>query len=219
MGLFSKKENQPRYCLLCGREVAAGKCPACGREAKPLVPLSALGWQKVPLTVAEALGEQKKKLFGNALYTVKEMIANGDLYIADIYLDGVYQHEFDRSTEDDECHTEYSYYLQFSTLDLAPCDTDCEASEGDYDRAEELLKNGQHNAKILWGRKKKANYYYAFVPRTADETAMLSKGLFEKFIGYGECTEKRQLPPKGGEGNTTFDKVFDAIWDNTIGKI
>lgn len=183
------------------------------------MPLSALGWQKVPLTVAEALGEQKKKLFGNALYTVKEMIANGDLYIADIYLDGVYQHELDRSTEDDENHTEYSYYLQFSTPDLAPCDTDCEASEGDYDRAEELLKNGQHNAKILWGRKKKANYYYAFVPRTADETAMLSKGLFEKFIGYGECTEKRQLPPKGGEGNTTFDKVFDAIWDNTIGKI
>ena len=23
-------------------------------------------------------------------------------------------------------------------------------------------------------------------------------GMFEKFIGYGECTEKRNLPPKGG---------------------
>ena len=43
MGIFSKKENHPRYCLLCGREVAAGKCPACGREVKPLVPLSAIG--------------------------------------------------------------------------------------------------------------------------------------------------------------------------------
>lgn len=43
MGIFSKKENQPRYCLLCGREVAAGKYPACGREVKPLVPLSAIG--------------------------------------------------------------------------------------------------------------------------------------------------------------------------------
>ena len=62
MGLFSKKENQPRCCLLCGREVTAGKCPACGREVKPLVPLSALGWQKVPLTVAEALGEQVVRL-------------------------------------------------------------------------------------------------------------------------------------------------------------
>ncbi|WP_294827303.1 hypothetical protein [uncultured Gemmiger sp.] len=27
---------------------------------------------------------------------------------------------------------------------------------------------------------------------------MLTKEMFEKFIGYGECTEKRNLPPKGG---------------------
>ena len=26
----------------------------------------------------------------------------------------------------------------------------------------------------------------------------MTKGMFEKFIGYGECTEKRNLPPKGG---------------------
>ena len=37
MGIFSKKENHPRYCLLSGREVAGG------REVKPLVPLSAIG--------------------------------------------------------------------------------------------------------------------------------------------------------------------------------
>ena len=77
---------------------------------------------------------------------------------------------------------------------LPPCDTDCEVSEGDYDRAEALLKSGRHDAKILWGRKKKANYYYAFVPRNSDAAAMLTKGLFEKFIGFGECTEKRKLP-------------------------
>ena len=40
----------------------------------------------------------------------------------------------------------------------------------------------------------KANYYYAFVPRNSDAAAMLTKGLFEKFIGFGECTEKRKLP-------------------------
>ena len=219
MGLFFKKEAKADYCLLCGHEVAEGKCTACGREAKPLVPLSALNWQEVPLSVGEALGEQKKKLFGNALYAVKEMIAAGDLYIADVHLDGVYEQEHDASTEDDEYRTEYTYYVQFSTPDLAPCDTDCEVSEGDYDRAEELLKNGGHDAKILWGRKKKTNYYYAFVPRTDDAAAMLTKGLFEKFIGFGECTEKRKLPPEGGEGNTTYDKVFDAIWNNTFGRL
>lgn len=194
MGFFFKKANKANRCLLCGSEVATGKCTACGREAKPLVPLSALNWQKVPLSVGEALGEQKKKLFGNALLTVKEMIANGELYIADIHIDGVYEHEYDRTPDEDDCRTEYDYYIQFSTPDLAPCDTDCEVSEGDYDRAEALLKSGRHDAKILWGRKKKANYYYAFVPRNSDAAAMLTKGLFEKFIGFGECTEKRKLP-------------------------
>lgn len=31
--------------------------------------------------------------------------------------------------------------------------------------------------------------------------------------------EKRRMPPKGGEGNTTCDKVFDAVWNNTFGKL
>lgn len=124
MGFFFKKANKTNRCLLCGSEVAAGKCTACGREAKPLVPLSTLNWQKVPLSVGEALGEQKKKLFGNALLTVKEMIANGELYIADIHIDGVYEHEYDSTPDEDDCRTEYDYYIQFSTPDLAPCDTD-----------------------------------------------------------------------------------------------
>ena len=84
------------------------------------LPLSALNWQKVPLSVGEALGEQKKKLFGNALLTVKEMIANGELYIADIHIDGVYEHEYDRTPDEDDCRTEYDYYIQFSTRTLPP---------------------------------------------------------------------------------------------------
>lgn len=31
-----------------------------------------------------------------------------------------------------------------------------------------------------------------------EKQALLTKGMFEKCIGYGECTEKRNLPPKGG---------------------
>ena len=134
------------------------------------------------------------------------------------YFDAVYEEEFDRS-DDDEGKSEYSYYVQFSTPELAPCDRDCETSAGQYDRVEELLKNGQHEGKILWGRKKKSNYYYAFAPKNGDITAMLGKRLLENFICYGESTEKRKLAPKGGAGNTTYDKVFDAIWDNTIGKL
>ena len=195
MGIFFKKDKKISYCLFCGKQLSAGKCTACGREAKELVPLSSLNWQKVPVDVANALGEQKKQLFGNPLHTVKEMIANGDLFIADIHIDAVYEEAFDHS-DDDEYRTEYSYYIQFSAPDLAPCDKDCEASADQYDKAEELLKNGKHEGKILWGRKKKSNYYYAFVPDRDDITATLESSLLENFICYGECTEKRRLAPK-----------------------
>ena len=60
------------------------------------------------------------------------MIINGDLFIADIHFDAVYEEEFDRS-DDDEGKSEYSYYVQFSTPELAPCDRDCETSAGQYD--------------------------------------------------------------------------------------
>ena len=86
MGIFTNRDNKKRYCVFCGKELADGKCTACGREAKEVVSLSSLNWQKVPMEVADALGEQKKQLFGNPLYTVKEMIINGDLFIADINL-------------------------------------------------------------------------------------------------------------------------------------
>lgn len=146
MGIFTNRDNKKRYCVFCGKELADGKCTACGREAKEVVELSSLNWQKVPMEVADALGEQKKQLFGNPLYTVKEMIINGDLFIADIHFDAVYEEEFDRS-DDDEGKSEYSYYVQFSTPELAPCDRDCETSAGQYDRVEELLKTGSTKEK------------------------------------------------------------------------
>ena len=70
MGIFTNRDNKKRYCVFCGKELADGKCTACGREAKEVVELSSLNWQKVPMEVADALGEQKKQLFGNPLYTV-----------------------------------------------------------------------------------------------------------------------------------------------------
>ncbi len=118
MGIFSNKDNKKGYCVFCGKELADGKCTACGREAKEVVELSSLNWQKVLMEVADALGEQKAAV-QPFLYTVKEMIINGDLFIADIHFDAVYEEEFDRS-DDDEGKSEYSYYVQFSTPELAP---------------------------------------------------------------------------------------------------
>ena len=48
MGIFTNRDNKKRYCVFCGKELADGKCTACGREAKEVVELSSLNWQKVP---------------------------------------------------------------------------------------------------------------------------------------------------------------------------
>lgn len=122
------------------------------------------------------------------------MIINGDLFIADIHFDAVYEEEFDRS-DDDEDKSEYSYYVQFSTPELAPCDRDCETSAGQYDRVEELLKTGSTKENPV-GTKKKSNYYYAFAPKNGDVTAMLGKRLLENFICYGESTENASWHPR-----------------------
>ena len=79
------------YCIFCGKELSDGKCVVCGREAKPSISFDGLEYQKVPAEAAEVFGVQKKKLFGNNLYSVKEMIKNGDLYIADVYFDDTYE--------------------------------------------------------------------------------------------------------------------------------
>ena len=48
MGIFSNMDNKKGYCVFCGKELSDGKCTACGREAKEVVSLSSLNWQKVP---------------------------------------------------------------------------------------------------------------------------------------------------------------------------
>ena len=37
MGIFTNRDNKKRYCVFCGKELADGKCTACGREAKEVV--------------------------------------------------------------------------------------------------------------------------------------------------------------------------------------
>ena len=59
MGIFTNRDNKKRYCVFCGKELADGKCTACGREAKEVVSLSSLNWQKVPMEVADARGAKK----------------------------------------------------------------------------------------------------------------------------------------------------------------
>ena len=223
MGLFSKKEKK-RYCLLCGRELTGETCQFCGREAKPLVPFSALNWQKVPAEAVNALCGMNNMSDTYELSTVKEIIEAGGLSIADIYVDKVFKYAH---PDDDDSYDiiddifgsdDDSYGIQFSTPDLSPCDTECHISVADYRLVEELLKNGRHDAKILWGRKKKSDYYYAFMPQS-DDAALLSESQIKYFINIGAYTQKRSLPPKGGEGNSLFDKVFDSILDKTIEKL
>ena len=198
MGLFFKKREKKSYCLFCGKELNGSVCSACGREVKEPVPMSSLNWQRVPTGLANAFGERKKWALGNFLGTAKEIIAKGELYIADIYIDRVYETETEHW--DDDCQTEYSYYIQFSTPDLAPCDTDTAATADQFFAAEELLKSGQHDGKILWGKKKKTNRYFAFVPQSDDIATMLDQTLLEDFVLYGGLSsEKRQPAPKGGE--------------------
>lgn len=218
MGLFSSNKGIKNYCIFCGGDLANGICTTCGREAKPMISFNELEYQKVPAAAAEALGEQKKKLFGNDLYSVKEMIKNGDLYIADVHIDEVFEEEYESST-DSEDHTEYTYYVQVSRPDLAPCDRCCESSAGQYMRIKQLLKDGRQQGKLLWGKWKKKNYYYVFVPQGDDWYKSLKTGLAEKMMEHGDESEKRRIPPKGGFGNSTADKVFDTVWDNTIGKL
>ena len=218
MELFSGNKGIKNYCIFCGKDLANGVCTACGREAKPMISFHELEYHKVPVEAAEALGEQKKKLFGNSLYTVKEMIKNGDLYIADIHIDEVFEEEYESSIDSDSS-TVCTYYVQISRPDLAPCDRCCESSTGQYMKIKQLLQNGQQEGKLLWGKWKKKNYYYVFVPQSDNWYKSLKTGLAEKLIDHGDETEKRRIPPKGGFGNSTADKVFDAVWDNTVGKL
>lgn len=218
MGLFSKKKEET-YCIFCGKDLADGRCSACGREAKPLIGLAELTYQQVPASAAAELGEQKKKLFGNPQYDVQQMIQNGQLFVADIYIDELYETTSYSSTDDDDDTEEESYYVEFSSADMRPCDRGCEIDYYGYERLAENLKNGQREAKLLKGTLKRKDYYYVFLPDERALTSMLKGRLAELFTSLGEWTEKRRIPPKGGWGNSKFDKAFDFVWDNTIGKL
>lgn len=192
MGLFSFSKKKDNYCIFCGNVLTDGKCPACGREEKAMVPLSAFAFEQVPTSIADELGVQKKQLFGNPILDVQEMIRNGGLAIADVHIDGVYE----RRSELNEDDPDDFYYIQFSRPDLTPCEMDCEASQVFIDSVEELLRRGEHSAKLLRGVLKKKEYYYVFVPESDDLAEMLKGDLAMEFILYGTLYTERKKAPK-----------------------
>lgn len=192
MGLFSFSKKKDNYCIFCGNVLADGKCPACGREDKAMVPPSAFAFEQIPTSVADELGVQKKQLFGNPILDVQEMIRNGGLAIADVHIDGVYE----RRSELNEDDPDDFYYIQFSRPDLTPCEMDCEASQVFIDSVEELLRRGEHSAKLLRGVLKKKEYYYVFVPESDDLAEMLKGDLAMEFILYGTLYTERKKAPK-----------------------
>lgn len=161
MGFFLKKKQETAgldYCLFCGMDLVNGVCSRCGREAKPMADLEDFEFKMVPVSVAEDLGEQKKKLFGNDLLTVQEMIRDGNMYVAEILLDSTCEDSRDALTADeDETDTEYEYYVQFSTTDGRPCRQCCEAASADFHRVERHLKSGRRQGVASQGREKEKN--------------------------------------------------------------
>lgn len=192
MGLFSFSKKKDNYCIFCGNVLTDGKCPACGREDKAMVPPSAFAFEQIPTSVADELGVQKKQLFGNPILDVQEMIRNGGLAIADVHIDGVYE----RRSELNEDDPDDFYYIQFSRPDLTPCEMDCEASQVFIDSVEELLRRGEHSAKLLRGVLKKKEYYYVFVPESDDLAEMLKGDLAMEFILYGTLYTERKKASK-----------------------
>ena len=192
MGLFSFSKKKDNYCIFCGNVLTDGKCPACGREDKAMVPPSAFAFEQIPTSVADELGVQKKQLFGNPILDVQEMIRNGGLAIADVHIDGVYE----RRSELNEDDPDDFYYIQFSRPDLTPCEMDCEASQVFIDSVEELLRRGEHSAKLLRGVLKKKEYYYVFVPESDDLAEMLKGDLAMDFILYGTLYTERKKASK-----------------------
>lgn len=211
MGLFSKgTESGKEYCVFCGHEIVQGNCSNCGREAKPMVKFDQFTYRQVPAAEAEALGEQKKKLFGNPKFDVQEMVKNGKLYVADILFDSILTEERDTGDED-EVRTEYTYYVQFSTPEGNPCARCCEVSSGDYSTVESNLRKGNRNGFLLKGTKKNKDYYYAFLPEDESMGKMLRLGVAKKLMEYGREDLARRLPPEGGD--VQGHKTFELAWE------
>ena len=126
------------------------------------------------------------------MFDIQEMIRNGGLAIADVHIDGVYE----RRSELNEDDPDDFYYIQFSRPDLTPCEMDCEASQVFIDSVEELLRRGEHSAKLLRGVLKKKEYYYVFVPESDDLAEMLKGDLAMEFILYGTLYTERKKASK-----------------------
>ena len=85
MGFFSRKKQETAgvdYCLFCGMDLVNGVCSRCGREAKPMADFEDFEFKMVPASVADDLGEQKKKLFGNDLQQKACEISSNTLLLA-----------------------------------------------------------------------------------------------------------------------------------------
>ena len=218
MGFFSRKKQETAgvdYCLFCGMDLVNGVCSRCGREAKPMADFEDFEFKMVPASVADDLGEQKKKLFGNDLLTVQEMIRDGNMYVAEILLDSTCEDSRDALTADeDETDTEYEYYVQFSTTDGRPCRQCCEAASADFHRVERHLKSGRRQGWLLKGVKKKKTYYYACAAQNATLGKMLRDGLATNFMLYGEDYEERRMAPKGARDSYEFRRVISRSWDD-----
>lgn len=215
MGLFSRKKKEEAgkdYCLFCGMDLVNGVCSSCGREAKPMVGFDAFQFKPVPVSVAEQMGEQKKKLFGNDKLTVQEMIRDGNLYIADILFDSTVEDEREVGTGDDT-RTEYDYYVQFSTPDGAPCKKCCEILFNGCCTVEDRMKEGRREGWLLKGVRKKKEYYYAFVPEDESLAKMLRIEVAEFLMTLGACYEDRRLAPKGALHSYEIRGTIRSSWN------
>lgn len=211
MGLFTNKAQAGKdYCVFCGHGIVNGKCEKCGREAKEMVDFDRFAFRPVPAEAAEALGEQKKKLFGNPKYDVQEMIKTGRLYMADILFDSIIEDEQDVGGEDEE-RIQYSYYVQFSTPEGEPCKMRCEATFGDYSAVDRNMRKGKREGFLLKGTKKNKDYYYAYLPEDDDIGKMLRLGLAKAMMEKGRDYLNRRMPPEGGD--SPGHKTFELTWE------
>ena len=213
MGLFFNRAQVGKdYCVFCGNTIVQGKCEKCGREARPMVKLDQFAYRQVPPEVAETLGEQDKKLFGNSKFDVQEMVKNGKLYVADILFDSILTEERDVGDED-EMRTAYTYYVQFSTPEGDPCNRCCEVSSIDHDTVESLMRQGKREGLLFKGTKKNKDYYYPCVIEDENIGKMLRLGVAKKLMSYGREDLSRRLPPEGGDRPEYGHKTFDLTWE------
>ena len=69
-------------------------------------------------------------------------------------------------------------------------------SEMFIDSVEELLRRGEHSAKLLRGVLKKKEYYYVFVPESDDLVETLQGDFAIEFTLYGTLYTERKKAPK-----------------------